>query len=119
MPYLSPAARKVVFLCAFGVALLALGARAEGTSFRDDFDSFNPSRWIKCSHKQSEPTTFDPDNVIVDNGYLRLRIPADSTGGAEIESMNYHGYGYYRARMTPLRPSQAPSSTAAPTPSRK
>jgi endo-1,3-1,4-beta-glycanase ExoK len=104
LPYLNTAvaACKVLVVCAFGVMLLGLDAQsaeAQGTSFRDDFDSFNSSRWIKSSHKQSELTTFDPDNVIVDNGYLRLRIPPGTTGGAEIESMDYYGYGSYRARM--------------------
>ena len=112
MPYLNTAvaACKVLVVCAFGVMLLGLDAQsaeAQGTSFRDDFDSFNSSRWIKSSHKQSELTTFDPDNVIVDNGYLRLRIPPGTTGGAEIESMDYYGYGTYRAR---IRTADAPSS---------
>jgi endo-1,3-1,4-beta-glycanase ExoK len=93
----------------FAMALVALGAQdalAVGTSFRDDFDSFDSSRWIKSDHVQGR-TDFSPNNVIVDNGYLRLRIPSGTTNGAEIESVEYYGYGTYRAR---IRTADAPSS---------
>jgi beta-glucanase (GH16 family) len=52
-------------------------------------------------------TDFDPDNVSVANGYLREKIPASTTNGAEIESMDYYGYGTYKAR---IRTADAPSS---------
>jgi len=104
---------KILFMLTLGLtlaaALLALtahSAEAEGTSFRDDFDSFDSSKWIKSDHVQ-ERTDFDPNNVVVDNGYLRFRVPAGTTGGAEIESRDYYGYGTYRARM---RMADAPSS---------
>ncbi len=100
---------KVLFACAFAAALVALSAhsaKAEGISFRDDFDSFNSSRWIKSDHMQGR-SYLDPDNVVVDNGYLKLRVPAGTTDGAEIESVDYYGYGTYRARM---KMADAPSS---------
>jgi endo-1,3-1,4-beta-glycanase ExoK len=104
---------KIPFMLSLGIvfaaALLALSAHsasAAGTSFRDDFNSFNSNRWIKSDHMQGL-TDFDPDNVLVDNGLLRLRVPADSTNGAQIESMDYYSYGTFRARM---RVADVPSS---------
>jgi beta-glucanase (GH16 family) len=86
--------------------LIAGPAGAEGTSFRDDFTAFDSDRWIKSSHTLGR-TDFDPANVSVGNGYLRERIPANTTGGAEVESMEYYGYGIYRAR---IMTADAPSS---------
>jgi beta-glucanase (GH16 family) len=104
---------KMLFMLSLGIAfaaaLLALSAhaaKAAGVSFRDDFNSFNSNRWIKSDHVQGL-TDFDPDNVVVDNGFLRLKVPADTTDGAQIESVDYYGYGTYRARM---RVADAPSS---------
>ena len=77
-----------------------------GSSFRDDFDTFNSGRWIKSDHMIGR-TDFDPANAVVNNGQLRLKIPAGTTDGAEIESMDYYGYGIYRAR---IRTADAPSS---------
>lgn len=103
-------AGKVLFACAIAAALVAMSARAaeaEGTSFHDDFDTFNSNRWIKGDHQQGL-SYLDPANVIVDNnGYLRLRIPAGTTEGAEIESVDYYGYGTFRTRM---KTANAPSS---------
>ena len=96
-------------LAALGAVLVLLSAgpaQAEGTSFRDDFTAFNSSMWIKSSHMIGR-TDFDPANVSVGNGFLRERIPAGTTGGAEIESMQYYGYGIYRAR---IMSADAPSS---------
>jgi endo-1,3-1,4-beta-glycanase ExoK len=101
---------QMVFLAVLGTMLVLISAgtvKAEGTSFRDDFDSFDSSRWIKSGHVLGL-TDFDPANVSVDtNGYLREKIPALTTNGAEIESMDYYGYGTYRAR---IRTADAPSS---------
>ncbi len=88
------------------VLAIAGAARAEGASFRDDFDSFDSSMWIRSSHAMGHGT-FDPRNVAAANGQLRLRIPAGTTDGAEIESMEYYGYGTYKAR---IRTADAPSS---------
>ncbi|HET7270983.1 MAG TPA: glycoside hydrolase family 16 protein [Rubrobacter sp.] len=104
---------KTLFMLTLGIVfaaalstLSAHGAEAAGSSFRDDFDSFNSNRWIKSDHVQGL-TDFDPENVVVDNGLLKLKIPAGTTDGAQIESMNYYGYGTFRTRM---RVPDAPSS---------
>ena len=110
MPAKSSALWQIVFLTVLGVTLVLISAetaRAEGTSFRDDFDSFDSSMWIKSDHVLGL-TDFDPANVTVDtNGYLREKIPALTTNGAEIESMDYYGHGTYKAR---IKTADAPSS---------
>ena len=89
------------------LVLMSAGtAKAEGTSFRDDFDSFDETRWIKSTHTLGL-TDLDPANVVVGNDKLRLIVPALTTGGAEIESVDYYGYGTYKAR---IRTANAPSS---------
>jgi beta-glucanase (GH16 family) len=105
----SYASWQLFFFAALGsvlTLLIAGPAGAEGTSFRDDFTAFDSDRWIKSSHTLGR-TDFDPANVSVGNGYLRERIPANTTGGAEVESMEYYGYGIYRAR---IMTADAPSS---------
>jgi endo-1,3-1,4-beta-glycanase ExoK len=100
---------QIVFLAILGALLLLASAgtaKAQGTSFRDDFDSFDSSMWIRSDHVLGR-TDFDPANVAVNNSQLRLKIPANTTDGAEIESMEYYGYGTYKAR---IRTADAPSS---------
>ena len=101
---------RPLFVAAAAASLVLAGAgpaQAAGTAFRDDFKSFDSGRWIKSDH-QLGLTAFHPQNVIVSDGHLRLRTPALTTGGAEIESAESYGYGTFVARMkTP----QAPSST--------
>jgi endo-1,3-1,4-beta-glycanase ExoK len=99
----------MLFVAAFAATLVLLsaeGAYAEGTSFRDDFDSFDSSRWIKSDHALQN-SYLDPDNVGVANGYLREKIPAFTINGAEIESVDFYGHGTYKAR---IRTADAPSS---------
>jgi endo-1,3-1,4-beta-glycanase ExoK len=103
-----------VFLAAvFWASLLILwagtpeaeGAESQGVSFRDDFGSFEEAGWIKSQHTLGR-SRFDPDNVSVSDGKLRLKIPAETVDGAEIESKEAYGYGTFVARMrTPVAPS--------------
>jgi beta-glucanase (GH16 family) len=99
----------MVLIAAFGAILVAMSAgraEAEGTSFRDDFTSFDSSRWLKSDHVLGR-TDFAPENVIIDNERLGLQIPALTTNGAEIESVDYYGHGTYKAR---IMTADAPSS---------
>lgn len=66
--------------------------------FNDCFDTFDGSRWLKSGHTL-ERSTLVPDNVTVDDGCLRMKLPAGELTGAEIESADYYGYGSYAARM--------------------
>lgn len=105
----SSAVLQVLFVAVFGAVLMALsvgGAEAEGMGFRDDFDSFESTRWIKSVHVLGR-TDLDPTNVSVGSGYLKEKVPAHSTGGAEIQSLDSYGYGTYMAR---IRTAKAPSS---------
>jgi beta-glucanase (GH16 family) len=102
--------RKILLVCAVLVTLLvalsAGGAGAQSLDFRDDFNSFNSNRWLKSDHVLGR-TDLDPNNVDVRNGNLRIKIPANTTSGGEVESMNFYQYGTYRARM---KVADAPSS---------
>jgi endo-1,3-1,4-beta-glycanase ExoK len=100
---------KVLTVAALGGVLALSGpspAHAQGASFRDDFDDFDSSRWIKSDHVLGL-TDFDPANAVVADGQLRLNVPASTTGGAELESVDSYGYGSYRAR---IKAADAPSS---------
>ena len=99
----------MVLIAAFGAILVALSAgtaKADGTSFHEDFNSFDETRWLRSDHVLGL-TDLNPENVLVNNDQLRLQIPALTTGGAEIESQEYYGYGTYKAR---IRTADAPSS---------
>jgi endo-1,3-1,4-beta-glycanase ExoK len=107
--YITAATLKTLFTFTFGSILITLSAQAamaQGTSFRDDLNTFDSSMWIKSDHVLGR-TDFGPENVTVSNSQLRLKIPATTTGGAEIESIEYYGYGTYKAR---IRTADAPSS---------
>lgn len=70
----------------------------ETFSFVDNFNTFNTNNWSKSSFKL-ERTYFEPANVDVSNGNLRIKLPANTLNGGEIESKNLYKYGTYRARM--------------------
>lgn len=75
--------------------------------FIDRFNSFNTARWLKSAHNLGL-SYLDPDNVSVNsNDQLRIKIPANTTDGGEIESQNFYKYGTYEAR---LKVPDAPSS---------
>ncbi len=75
-----------------------LGSTEETFSFVDNFDSFNTNNWMKSSFTL-ERSLLDPANVDVNNGNLRIKIPANTLNGGEIESKGVYKYGTYRARM--------------------
>ncbi len=77
-------------------------------STREDFDSseLDTTRW--------EATTRDlgrgglaPENVAIEDGQLRLTLPADTLNGGQIESKDLYGPGFYAAR---IKVPDAPSS---------
>jgi hypothetical protein len=92
-----------------GVTRLA-GVREKGAfeafSFREDFEDLDGERWT-VSDKRLGRGSLDPRNVSVDSGRLRLKLPAETLDGGEIESRGLHDYGTYRAR---IEVADAPSS---------
>lgn len=70
----------------------------QASNFVDNFTSFDTNRWLKSSYNL-ERSYLDPGNVDISNGNLRIKIPANTLNGGEIESMNFYKYGTYRARM--------------------
>ncbi len=100
---------SVLFTAAFAAILLVVfagSAEAGGSNFKDNFDQFNDNRWTKSSFNLGR-SQLDPSNVSVRNSNLRIKIPAQSLNGGEIESRALYGYGTYVARM---RVPNAPSS---------
>ncbi|WP_292469356.1 family 16 glycosylhydrolase, partial [Methanolobus sp.] len=67
-------------------------------SFIDNFDSFNSNNWMKSSFILGR-STLDPANVDVNNGNLRIKLPANTLNGGEIQSVDLYKYGTYSARM--------------------
>ncbi len=53
---------------------------------------------MKSSFKL-ERSTLDPANVDVKDGNMRIKIPANTLNGGEIQSVDFYKYGTYSARM--------------------
>ncbi len=93
-----------LFLCgSVASAASSVGARnstvqksvdTAGGTFFDPFDTFDTARWLKSAHTLGR-TTFLPENITVEDGYLRIKLPAGTLTGGEIESVDYYGYGTY------------------------
>lgn len=67
-------------------------------NFFDDFASFDTDQWSKSSFILGR-THFEPANIDVNNGDLRIKFPANTLNGGEISSKDLYQYGTYRARM--------------------
>ncbi len=107
-----PRSRRVwivlVVLAAFGVsASIALAAHAKG--FRDDFTTFDSSRWV-VSSRPFGWGTLTPANVAVANGELGIRHPAGALDGGEMRTKSLFQFGTYRTR---LKVADAPSTLTA------
>lgn len=75
-------------------------------AYRDEFRILDPSRWTTSSHQLGRSQLAD-ENVRVDGGRLKIRLPAARVDGGEIESIDHHRFGRYTAR---IRAAHAPSS---------
>ena len=64
----------------------------------DEFDLLDNSFW-GLSNKQLAGTTFTPNNVLIDNGILSIKLSKDSLSGGEVYSVDKQGYGIYEIRM--------------------
>lgn len=74
---------------------------------RDDFDSLEAGRWYATGSKKLGRGFLKKENVAVENGELRLKLPAGTLEGGEIGSVNAYDYGSYAASIKATR---APSS---------
>jgi hypothetical protein len=70
----------------------------------DEFDRLDRKIWKKSDHSLDK-TDFEPDNVDIENGVARIKIPAGTMNGGEFGTSESFLYGTYRARM------QVPSLT--------
>ena len=81
-------------------------AEAEDLWSRDDFASLESGRW-RPTEKTLGRGRLEAENVAVDDGKLRLRLPAGTLEGGEVESTETYSYGSYAASIKAAR---APSS---------
>ena len=80
------------------VFLFAGAAHAAGTSFFDDFLTFDEARWTKGDHNLGR-SYLNPANVEVVDGNARFKIPARTLQGAELQSKELYYHGTYSSRM--------------------
>ena len=74
---------------------------------RDDFDTLEAGRWYETPNKKLGCGQLRAENVTVDGGELRLKLPAGTLEGGEIGSVDAYDYGSYAAS---IKAAQAPSS---------
>ncbi len=100
-----------VLLCS---CLMTASATADtGSSFFDQFDSFDRSRWTLShgwSNGEFQDCMWSKDNVRLEGGVLQLkltRVPVKdkSYSCAEVQSVGPYGYGTYEIRIRPAKAS--------------
>lgn len=82
-------------------------AEAQDLWSRDDFASLEADRWSTTGGEKLGRGRLEAENVAVEDGRLRIRLPAGTLEGGEIESVDTHSYGSYAAR---IKAAHAPSS---------
>ncbi len=73
---------------------------------RDDFASLDAGRW-RPTEKTLGRGRLEAENVAVDDEKLRIRLPAGTLEGGEVESTETYSYGSYAAS---IKAASAPSS---------
>ncbi len=77
-------------------------AKARNPRNRDGFASLDPGRW-SATDKRLGRGLLKAENVAVEDGRLRIKLPAGKLEGGEIESVNSYGYGSYSASIKAAR----------------
>src|SRR5829696_1424560 len=80
--------RRVILILvtrAVQVLLFAGIAKAQASSFIDNFDAFGANRWSKGDHRLSR-SYLDPTKVSVSNRKLQIKLPGSSLDGEELVS---------------------------------
>ena len=98
-----------------GATRLADAARSDAFSVaesqdlwgQDDFASLDPGRWYVTESKKLGRGHLRAENVAIEDKKLRLKLPAGTLEGGEIESIDTHSYGSYAAS---IKAADAPSS---------
>ena len=101
--------RAVALVVLAAAVCVSIAAAARSASFRDEFTTFDSSRWSKSSRPFGWGAV-DPANVAVSNGLLGIRLPAGKLDGGEIRSSSLYRYGSYRVSM---KVANAPSALTA------
>jgi hypothetical protein len=87
-----------------------MASSSSGARFSDSFNSFNTSRWAKSTYRidaMMRGASHKAANVEVQNGLLKLTLPARSFNSGQIETKAKYGFGLYSATM------QCPDVTGA------
>ena len=82
-------------------------AEAQDLWGRDDFASLDAGRWYTTESKKLGRGHLRGENVTVEDGELRVKLPAGTLEGGEIGSVDAYDYGSYAASIKAAR---APSS---------
>jgi endo-1,3-1,4-beta-glycanase ExoK len=91
------------------VAGVSVAATARSDDFRDEFATFDASRWVAIGRTAGRGT-LEPANVVVADGRLGVKLPAGTFNGGEVRSRDLYRWGSYHARM---KLANAPSSLTA------
>lgn len=65
---------------------------------QENFDTLDQGVWT-VSSKTLGRTLLNPENVVVKDGFLNIRMPADTLTGGEIASQQLSTYGSYESRI--------------------
>src|SRR5690349_15257135 len=97
---------RSLMVAVLAMLILPAAAHAAAGDFRDDFTTFDTTRWAVGEHQLGR-SALTTANVAVADGALGLALPAGTTDGGEIRSKLQYSSGTARAR---LRAANAPSS---------
>ncbi|WP_303868447.1 glycoside hydrolase family 16 protein [Acetobacterium wieringae] len=70
----------------------------EGKMNQENFDNLDENIWA-ISSKTLGRTLLNPENVMVKDDFLNIRMPANTLSGGEIASREAVSYGSYESRM--------------------
>lgn len=110
----------VILLIVLGCSLIGImmfiyrinqGSQAKGPEIKsemnqENFDTLDEGVW-SVSSKNLGRTRLKPENVVVKDGFLNIKIPANTLAGGEIVNQEPMTYGSYECRM---KLPEAPSS---------
>ncbi|MGB5823794.1 MAG: glycoside hydrolase family 16 protein [Proteocatella sp.] len=89
---------SIVLVSIFFMLLISCQDSAKVYTYQDDFEVFNQEFWFKRSGILGR-TNLRPENIILDNGELSIKLPGQTLDGGEIQSIDELGFGSYEVKM--------------------
>ena len=65
----------------------------------ETFDDFPRDKWIKRDDGKLGRSILKKDNVLIENSNLKIKLPANSTDGGEIQTKDELSFGSYEVKM--------------------